>query len=175
VEAAGVATQGVPVAPVPLHPTAPTLSAIRSSSRLLTAPRNLRLGSVKNSRPASKAPPVRHGGLPESPCAVVQLVEELDEELDEFAVVTMVSVATPGVFPLTLTVLVALKLTAGGLMAPLGLVVTAAVSVTVPVKPLIPVTEMLPVPLLPRATVILPPGADRLKPGVSVDGGTTVS
>ena len=52
------------------------------------------------------------------------------KELDEFAVVTMVSVATPGVFPLTLTVLVALKLTAGGLMAPLGLVVTAAVNVT---------------------------------------------
>jgi hypothetical protein len=94
---------------------------------------------------------------------------------EELAVVPIVSVAVPGVVPVMLTGLVALKLTVGIATAPLGLVVITAVRATLPVKPLTPVTVMVLVPPAPCATVILPGEDDMLKLGGATVMATTVS
>lgn len=72
---------------------------------------------------------------------------------EELAVVTIVRVPVPATLPVMLTGLVELKLKAGGIEAPLGLVVITAIRATLPVKP--PVGVMVMVEVLP----VVAPGA----------------
>jgi hypothetical protein len=70
------------------------------------------------------------------------------QAFEELAVVAMVKVPVAAALPEIVRGLVELKLTVGGAVTPLGLVVRAAVRVTLPVKPPVGVTvivEVLPV------------------------------